>query len=84
MSGRFPKLRRCFAVLALSGGALWAWYGLARTRETGTPAGKTTVSSTRAAEEVRFRPVEPIQFHLISRTQPTPMSPSFRPPRSQK
>lgn len=84
MSGRIRKLRRCLAVLALIGGAVWAWYGAARTRETGTPAGNTTAAPARAAEEVRFRPVEPIQFHLIPRSQPTPMSPSFRPPRPQE
>lgn len=80
MKRRIRKLRRCLVVAALIGGAVWAWYGVDRARETGTPGGHTAASPA-PQHEVRLRPIDPIQLHLIPRTQPTPMSPSFRPPR---
>ncbi len=81
MSRRISKLHRCLAVAALVGGAVWAWHGANRTREAGTHRGHA-VASPAPGSEALPQLIEPIQLHLIPRSQPTPMSPSFRPPRS--
>jgi hypothetical protein len=80
MSRRLRKLRRWLAIAGLVGGVVGVWYALAPARPRG--ASGRTAASPRSRDT---RPaIEPIQFHLIPRTQPTPMSPSFHPDRSSK
>jgi hypothetical protein len=80
MSRRVKKLHRCLAVAAVIGGAVWVWHGANRTHRTGTLVGHAE-ASTAPQSEVRPAPIESIQLHLIPRSQPTPLSPSFRSPR---
>jgi hypothetical protein len=80
MTMRTRRLCRCLAAAALISGAVWAWYGMTRTRETTTPREHSAASPAPAGEEVRPPPIEPIQLHLIPRIQPTPLSP-YGPPR---
>ncbi len=80
MSWRARKLRYCVSITAAFGVAAYAWYTGVWARA--TPQGNMAVSPAPAQEHLRPPPLEPIQFHLIPRSQPTPMSPTHRPSRS--
>jgi hypothetical protein len=84
MTRRMRKRCSWLAVVALIGGAGWAWYAVAGRPGTGTPGEPPAVYPASAVEEVRLPPIEPLQFHLIPRSQPTPLSASFQPPRPQE
>lgn len=84
MSWRVRKLRYCLAITALICGPACGWYAGVWTRATGTPQGNMAASPAPAKKQLRPPPLEPIQFHLIPRSQPTPMSPTLRPPRPQQ
>jgi hypothetical protein len=84
MDRRIRRLNGCLAIAALIGGAVWAWYGLPQTRATPTVGAHSGGAPVRPGGRVRLPPIEPIQFHLIPRDQPTPLSPSSRPPHPQE
>jgi hypothetical protein len=73
------KKRTRKAVFFLAGAVLigivvWAWRGLSHTSDA-TQGGRAAKSPSTHGS-VPIKPMEPIQFHLIPRTQPTPLSPS--------
>jgi hypothetical protein len=79
MSRRIGKLFIGLMAAGPIGKAVWAWYGADRPHQAGTPPGHGQTSPP-PGSEVRPPSMEPIQMHLLPRSQPTPLSPSFRPP----
>ena len=81
MSRQVRRLRNGLMVAALVGGAVWAWYGANPMHRSGTHVGHRGASPAPQSEG-RPPAIEPVQLHLIPRSQPAPLSPSFQPPQS--
>lgn len=73
MKRKMRKLRRWFAVTGFLALGFIAWYGM-RT----APEKPTTAQPAPAPAELIVPPIELVQMHLIPRTQPTPLSPSWQ------
>ncbi len=72
--------RRMLMTMIVVSGVSWAVHTFFRPGARDLARSRPAASSTPETEDLSMPPAEPVQVHLIPRTQPTPLSPTYQTP----